>query len=311
MGSGVVVLVAALIALVFALAWAIHSRVSVRASLTGGHPTLTAAVRFERRRALASLTLTLALLAASIVAGLHETHLLGLPLILAPAVAGTGGLLLYAATPSLSLPLAPDSTRTARLERRRPWSFLSTRARIGLAALSILAISLFVTTGATSSPDHLGRFRTITFSRAMASSSSGPYPGWYYTVPLLIATALFIGAALLALHRLASTPSLPGPDLAEADLQWRRASTSILTALITAVLCLELGGIAFLAGLTMRSATEGMRAPFASTIAAPGLLTLGAITLVVSLVWFLLAVRRAVDLSRTVGARTSRPLSHA
>lgn len=265
-----------------------------------GCEALSRAVRSARRRFVVAIGFTALLLFAGFVAALAFPRLLGMPVAIAPAIAGAGGLLLYAVTPPASSSMEGNSVRVASLELRHAWSFASRRSLVGLAALFGSVLVLLLVTGLTSSPDDAGRYRAITFMSDSFISSAMPYPGWFYAIPLITATILLAVTALLALRRIASVPSLPGPGLERQDRVWRIASTRILTTIIAAIMSLQLGGIAVFAGSTAHNAAFQPGVPLIAQATADTLFMIGIVALGASLVWFTLATLRAFELPQTV-----------
>lgn len=97
----------------------------------------------------------------------------------------------------------------ASLARRTPWNVAPRAALALLGTAILLLLALLVFTGATSSPDERGRFRAITFTSPLSSSTATPYPGWFYAVPLILGTVLLALAVWAALRRIATTASFP------------------------------------------------------------------------------------------------------
>lgn len=257
------------------------------------------AFRAARRRSLASVGLALALLAAGFASVQLAPGWLGAGASLAPTLAGIGGLALYAAIPTPK----DDGTQpryAASLARRTPWNVAPKAALTALGAAILLLLVLLVFTGVTSSPDALGHFRSITFTAPSSVSSAGPYPGWFYAVPLLVGTPLLALAAWAALRRIATTASFPGEALEELDSVWRARSAQIVVGLATAAVCLQLGGIALSAGITMRSARVMPGVPVGWQVLATGLTLLGIASLLLSIVALTLAALRAFALPQRV-----------
>lgn len=290
-----VVLYGVVVVLVVGLAWGTAKRhdplrIDARAQL---------AFRAARRRSLAAIALALGLLAIGIATAQLVPQWLGVGAALAPALACIGGLTLYAAIP----PLRDDGAETryaAPLTRRTPWNVAPRAALAVLGAAIVLLIALLVFTGATSSPDELGRFRAITFTAPLSSSTATPYPGWFYAVPLLIGTVLLAVAVWAALRRIATTASFPGEALEGLDAMWRARSAEIIVGLATAAVCLQLGGAALFAGTTMGVARLQPGTAASWQVLATGLTLLGIVSLLLSVVALTLAALRAFALPKRV-----------
>lgn len=263
---------------------------------------LSAAVRSAKRRFVVAVGFTAVLLLAAFVTTIALPTTLGLPLAVAPSVAGAAGLLLYTVTPPAVGSVSEGDVRVASLARRRVWSFASRRALTGLAALLVATCVLLIVTGITSRPDGAGRYRAITFADDAFMSSATPYPGWFYAVPLLVVLACLAVAALLALRRIATTPSFPGLGLERQDRAWRVASTRVVVDLVAASLTLQLGGVAVFAGNAIHNAAFNPGVPLVKQVVGDALFIIGIAALVASVVWFPLAALRAFGLPYTVAA---------
>ena len=93
---------------------------------------------------------------------------------------------------------------------------------------AVLLIAYLCFTMATASPDDSGLMRSIslTYGRdGELTGSAGPYPGSYYSVPLIAVTVLLLALTCCALWRIAHTPSVPDERYAHADRLWRVALT--------------------------------------------------------------------------------------
>ena len=217
-------------------------------------PPVRSLLDAARRRAVIAVVFSGVVIVALFVAGYFLNALVGLPVVLAPALGGAAGLLLYSATPPRVVVVESDAAREASLTRRTPLSFLPTLGASLLAVVVIVQIVFLIFTGVTSSPDESGRYRMIAFQTADSGSASGPYAGWFYGVPLLVTTVILVATTLLALWRVSSTPALPQRELAEVDAGWRRATNRIIVAISGAALLLQFGEVAVQSGLAIRNA---------------------------------------------------------
>ncbi|MDH2444506.1 hypothetical protein QDR37_11175 [Amnibacterium sp. CER49] len=239
-------------------------------------------------------------LVALLALGTAVPSWLGLPLAVAPGLATAAGLLVFAAVPAA--PVEPSAVRTASLDTRGPLTVGDRRAYLVPAALGTLLAVLLVLTGATGAPDEAGRLREYAIGTAAGVGTAGPYPGWYYALPLLLTTALVVGATMLALRRIAALPSVPGA--ADGDRMWRRDATAAVSLLTSAGLLLHLTGVLAAAGepmLTVGLTTGTDAARVGGTV----LLALAPVALVAACV---LVVRAAV---RAVTVRAGRPVPAA
>lgn len=112
-----------------------------------GSEALSAALRSAKRRFIVAAGFTAVLLLAAFVTTVALPATLGLPLTVAPSVAGVAGLLLYTVTPPPVDSVTEGDVRVASLAPRRAWSFVSKRALTGLAVLLVAMFALLIVTG--------------------------------------------------------------------------------------------------------------------------------------------------------------------
>lgn len=222
----------------------------------------------------------------------------GIPQAVAPLLAASAGLLLYTCTP----PKASgheDAHRSASLVPRYPWTFASWRMAMMLALTVVLLIALLVFAGTTASDDDQGRWsRAFSYTNGEISGLTSPYPGWYYGLPIIGATALLAAATVLALHRVASTPSLPGRDLEDQNRRWGTGLTRVIVATAETALLFQLGGVAFFMALSLSRSTPDTGS--AVGILALSLFLVAAIALVGSVVGLAMATFNAAMLPAQV-----------
>lgn len=148
-----------------------------------------------------------------------------------------------------------DSRVSADLTPRSTRMFGPVWAVLAPAALLTASLVGLVIAGLASSPDERGRYRELPFhalggaqvdANMMVTESlaiegtTGPFPGWYYGVPLM---ALLVLGALLALWALninARRPSIRSVALQEFDHAVRTHNGYILSTGFTAALCFQL-----------------------------------------------------------------------
>ena len=117
-----------------------------------------------------------------------------------PLISGLAGVLV------LMLPLLGRGSRgSAQLARRTAFSFAGGRWLVFAGALMGIVVILSVAAGFASSPDEVGRYRMFAMDSGAAEIRILIY-GWYYSLPSLIAIALFAGAAAFALRVIAHPP---------------------------------------------------------------------------------------------------------
>jgi hypothetical protein len=158
--------------------------------------------------------------------------------------------------------------RAAGLQVRRGLDFLPPRAGAATVlmtgALVVMAVGGAVT--ATRTGDAAGR--ALQVECPPVTSSSGPFPGWFYSRPALVALVLGLAATLLVLRQIARRPwpasDVPQRDETETLLRNRSAEAALAGygVLITTMLA----GFAAFAGGTaanLRCAAEPALLPAA------------------------------------------------
>ncbi|WP_129590539.1 hypothetical protein [Cryobacterium aureum] len=178
----------------------------------------------------------------------------GLPLMLAPGLAATLGLLVFALCPT-RIVTDRSSRRSADLVPRRVWSYGPAWGFLLPLSAAVAVVVFAIIAGLASSAQLDGAFRSIT----IGSSTSGPYPGWYYGLPLIGLTVLLAAATLFALGGIASAAR--SERFAELDRAVRILATRVVMQLSSGALFLYFGGVLLFAGWATRNA---------ATVFAPG-----------------------------------------
>lgn len=215
------------------------------------------ALRASRARALLGLASALMTMVVCVLSPAMRGSL-GVLLALAPSLSASVGLLMYAL-----IPVTPDAgtenVRYASLQPRYPWSFVTTGQFIGLGATTTVLLALLIGAGITASADDMGRpSRNFSITVGDIGSAAGPYPGWYYGIPMLAGTLVLAGSALLALRRVVTTPALPGSGLESQNRHWNRVSTHVIVNVVQAALLLQIAGVAGIAGTALKNVASGM-----------------------------------------------------
>lgn len=266
------------------------------------------AMRAARRRSLLAIGFAVTLMLVGVFLAQQIPEWRGISAAVAPAVGGSGGLLLYAATPPLLERAADNSQQSATLEPRQPWTFVSRKMLALLLASTSVLLVLLAFTGLTSSADDSGQYRAISFATGAMSSTAGPYPGWFYALPLMASTVVLTASTLLALRRIAVTPSLPGTGLEHEDRHWRSTSTRVITGLAVGAMTAQLGGVALVAGNAMGNAYF-LGTPIMWQVVADGLFVLGLLASVGSVISVALAASRAFALPMEISGGAGRETS--
>ena len=85
-------------------------------------------------------------------------------------------------------------------------------------------------------------------------SSTGPFPGWYYGVPIMICAVLMILAVYWSLSRTAATPRPQSAELFRADTALREMRTTFIMAASSSALAFQIAGLSAITGNVLRSA---------------------------------------------------------
>lgn len=207
------------------------------------------ALKVARRRAVISVVVfgvaALLILVLSSTTALFSILDGGRILACAPCLAITMGLLAYAIYPVKDL--GGMARQSASLTPRR-WSNSLTRGATGGWIVAVAAlISVTIGFGLTSSVDELGRHRAYTAydSTGRVLGTASPYPGWFYTVPVVVTVLVLALVTWFALRQTSSAPSLPGVGLEHADARWRRDSADIILRLSAGALFLQSGALSW------------------------------------------------------------------
>ena len=173
--------------------------------------------------------------------GFGRGFLLAAPLF---ALCLCGGILLG----ELTVAAPTDPTRRATLVVRRTRDYLPRRLTTAVLVTTAALLSLAAVTTAAGSADDLGRAGRMLSRRCgpAAWESAGPWPGSYYSVPLVITVLIGLGTAGLTLRWITRRPRLDSsPEL--DDALRRRAGRRVVAAagILTTI---PLAGIALVAG---------------------------------------------------------------
>ncbi|MEU9989006.1 hypothetical protein AB0E10_19840 [Streptomyces sp. NPDC048045] len=104
-------------------------------------------------------------------------------------------------------PPARGAVRTAGLAPRRVRDYVPPRLTRLLVALAGALVVLLAAAGAVASPDDLGRAgRTLTLTCRGMTQSNGPWPGFFYGLPMLVSLAVATAACGWSLRRIARRP---------------------------------------------------------------------------------------------------------
>lgn len=183
----------------------------------------------------------------------------GLPLVVVPAGAWVLVALVFVCWP---IPYefqraheAPGSRISADLTPRSTRMFGPVWGIVVPGVLLAATILGLIIAGLASSPDERGLFRMLPYSSSsgaqldenltvtaatLGEGSTGPFPGWYYGVPLLFLLILGAVLTLWALNINVRRPALRSPALREFDNTVRMHNGYLLSTGFTSVLCFQL-----------------------------------------------------------------------
>ncbi len=239
--------------------------------------------RCEGRAALVSLIIGGAVAAMLGLIGSWWPRGYGLPYALAGSAAAVFGLLTYTLYPRPAWSPGSGGRTVAELTPRVPAAFARQWVFV-LPLVSAVALILgLLLTGLYSSTDEKGLHRV--FQRRSLSgwgvengqvvdvqynlSSTGPFPGWYYGIPVMIGTILLIGVVYWSLRRITRAARPASPDLFDTDTTLRSLQTTFVMAASSAALAFQVAGLAAITGNVLRIAHRDS-IPTADLTAAAG-----------------------------------------
>ena len=247
--SGSLLLVVVLVALALT---ALAVVVLVLVLVLGSAPSPSRAAQAARRHAAVVHAVALGCLVGAMVAGpavvaqVATGPVQGVYLGLVPAVAG----LTFAAVHALgelTWPRPSGMVRRAPLTRRTSGDVAPGWLRRVLWGWAALAVVTLVGCGLAADGG-----RAISRSVSGGSSSSGPFPGWYFGVPLLVAVVVVVVAAEGVLRLVADRPVV-----SDADPRWdgalRRLSAHRVLRGAQLVLAWTTAGVLVVAGAAVRN----------------------------------------------------------
>lgn len=238
-----------------------------------------------RTRVFVTLGLSFVIFVATCALHQYGPQYYGLPLMLAPGAAAIVGLVAFALFPPVTAQ-SPTRRRQASLVPRRPWSYGPRWAYI-LPSVAAAAVVLFaIVAGLSSRPAEDGTYRTIGFELGDMTSGAGPYPGWFYGIPLIAMTVCLLAATLLALWRISAAPAPTLESLGEADRLLRVFSARAVMKLGSGALFTYFGGVLFYAGLATTSAATFWNG--ANSVSLQPATTLGVTEVVLGLAFVIL-----------------------
>jgi hypothetical protein len=222
--------------------------------------------RTEVRAALVAFFAGCAATAAMIWVGSSWVQGYGLTYALAAEVGAIIGLIVYTLCPRDSWGQLQVQQRVAELIPRRATSF-ARRWVFNLPLVISVAFMLgLVVTGLYSVTDEHGLHRLYQ-SRSLSGwgveggeiidaqytlSLQGPFPGWYYGIPLIVVSVALVLTVYWSLRRVATMARPVSPVLFDADTTLRSLQTAFIMAASSAVLTFQLAGLLAVSGNVLR-----------------------------------------------------------
>ncbi|MBA3783051.1 MAG: hypothetical protein H0X12_14520 [Nocardioides sp.] len=156
---------------------------------------------------------------------------LGRGLLLAPAIVGLGVMVGVAVGETVVRPRRTSGPRSASLQPRRVWAYLPRPLTWAVAVMTVLHLATLVLTTVTASADDLGRAgRSVTCPDSGPGFTSTPYPGSFYSYPLLAILALVAVVGLFAARVVVRRPRGFAPSEYGDDALRVRSLTVIVAA---------------------------------------------------------------------------------
>ncbi|NVN00262.1 hypothetical protein [Arthrobacter sp. SDTb3-6] len=136
------------------------------------------------------------------------------------------------------------------------------------AATAVLLMLALVLAGAYSAADEKGLHRVYAH-RSLSGwgvengqvvdiqynmATTGPFPGWYYGLPLIACTALFITVVYWTLRRTALAARPTAPELFDVDTAIRSLRTRFVMAVSSAALGFQIAGVGAVTGVALLNA---------------------------------------------------------
>jgi hypothetical protein len=229
--------------------------------------------RVDTRRewTLVRVTWVAAVVVGAVAAWLLQGSLeLGRGTMLVPAVLGVFVVAGVGLGETVVRPPRPTGPPTASLAPRRVADYVPTTLATAVGGIATLHVATLALTTATASADDMGHAgRWIAAQCGDNGSGAGPYPGSFYSAPLVLLLLVIALAAAAALTRVVRRPRGFAPDDAGDDVLRRRSTTRVIAAAGAAVAASHVG-IAYFAGtaLLRMDCQDTWMAPIGSVLLA-------------------------------------------
>lgn len=230
----------------------------------------------------AALSAGLATAALTWAAGAAYPGLHGLPFALSGGLGALAALCVLNLWPRVQRPEDDQRIRIAELEPRHLLSFGKQWVFVMPLASAVLLILGLILAGSYSATDENGLHRVLAH-RSVSGwgveegevvdiqfniSLAGPFPGWFYGLPLIAVTVLFIAAVYWTLRGTALAPRPADPLLFAVDTALRSRRMHFVMAASSAALGFQIAGTGVVAGITLLNASTD-RVPTADINALP------------------------------------------
>lgn len=224
--------------------------------------------RKEASASTVSLAVILMVLAGMFTLGSSKANLFGLPYALAGMLAALAGILVLVLQPRLERTADRPQITAAELVPRGATSFASQWVFILPLVASLALLAGLVITGLYSATDGNGLHRVFQY-RTLSGwgveegqivgiqyniSAAGPFPGWYYGLPIMLCTLMLIGVVYWTLRKTALAPRPTRTSLFAVDTHLRTLRTRLIMSISAAALGFQVSGLTALTGFIFRSA---------------------------------------------------------
>lgn len=201
---------------------------------------------------LVRLTWVTSLVAGAVVAWLVNGFFdLGRGTMLVPAILGLFVVAGVGMGEAVVRPPRPAGPRTASLAPRRVANYLPRVLTSAVGGITVLHLATLALTTATATPDDMGRAgRQVAAKCGDMGSAAGPYPGSFYSVPLILLLLVIGLATTAALMAVIRRPRGFAPEEVGDDVLRQWSTTRVVAAAGAAVAASHVG-IAFFAGTAL------------------------------------------------------------
>ena len=214
-------------------------------------PAATSVTERIRLRNLLALVAAIVVGAALVWFAFSVRSDLGRTLFLAPILSAATGILFFSVIPAFRESAA---VRSADLAPRTPLSFANRRTFVLAGIFLALVVAVVIACGVVAT----SHGRSFTRQSPLFTMAAGPFPGFFYGVPVLAAAALLAGVVVLAVVRIARAPRPSDDGLRDADSALRRLAIGVVLRAAAAGCAATVAGFLFLASNAVTSVSGGI-----------------------------------------------------